>query len=216
MSKTIVCFGDSNTHGYNSKNNGRFTEKERYTCLLDELLGEEYLVREEGLGGRTTVFEDPLYEGMSGLSAIFYVLMTHEPIDLLVIMLGTNDTKERFHCNAENIAKGMERLVTKAIHTPKAFRDLKPNILVISPLPIEDGYDEIAEVSGEMGKGCAEKSRELAHFYEAMAQKMGVHFLDAASIPGMKMYPYDKMHFSPESHRLLAEKLAEIIPALCP
>ena len=62
MAKTIVCFGDSNTHGYNSQNMGRFTEKERWTCLLAEMLGEEYLVREEGMGGRTTVFDDPLFD----------------------------------------------------------------------------------------------------------------------------------------------------------
>ncbi len=215
MSKTIVCFGDSNTHGYNSKNNGRFSEKERYTCILDNLLGENYLVREEGLGGRTTVFEDPLYEGMSGLEAIFYVLMTHEPVDLLIIMLGTNDTKERFHCNAENIAKGMERLVTKALHTPQAFHNLKPNVLVIAPPPIEDGYQDVVSVSGEMGKGCAEKSRQLAHFYKEMADRISVHFFDAASIPGIAMYPYDFMHLSPESHRLLAEALAKLIPTLC-
>lgn len=215
MSKMIVCFGDSNTHGYNSKTGGRFSEKERYTCILDDLLGGDYLVREEGLGGRTTVFEDPLYEGMSGLNAIFYVLMTHEPIDLMVIMLGTNDTKERFHCNAENIGKGMERLVNKVLHTPKAFRNLKPNVLVIAPPPIEAGYETIASVSGEMGKGCAEKSRELAHFYQEMADRLGVHFFDAGSIPGIVMYPYDLMHLSPESHRLLAEKLAELIPQIC-
>lgn len=215
MSKTIVCFGDSNTHGYNSQNGGRFSEKERYTCLLGRLLGDDYLVREEGLGGRTTVFEDPLYEGMSGLNALFYVLMTHEPVDLLVIMLGTNDTKERFHCNAENIAKGMERLVTKALCTPQAFRDGVPNVLIVCPPPIEEGYRNVASVSGEMGKGCSEKSRALARYYQETAARLGVHFLDAGAIPGMAMYPYDCMHLSPDSHRLLAGALAKRIPEIC-
>lgn len=68
--KTIVCFGDSNTHGYNNKNGKRFSEHVRWPMVLQELLGEEYLIREEGLSGRTTVFEDPLYEGLSGVSMI--------------------------------------------------------------------------------------------------------------------------------------------------
>ena len=99
MKKHIVCFGDSNTHGYCADPNDtadhtdRFTEDERWPCLLQEALGEDYLVLEEGLSGRTTVFRDPLHECMSGLDVIYSTLMTHEPVDLLIIMLGTNDTK---------------------------------------------------------------------------------------------------------------------------
>ena len=119
MKKHIVCFGDSNTHGYCADPNdcadggNRFNEDERWTCLLQKALGDEYLVLEEGLGGRTTVFADPLHEAMDGLSAAFPVLMTHEPVSLLILMLGTNDTKERFAANAPAIAVGMERLIQK-------------------------------------------------------------------------------------------------------
>ena len=94
--KKIVCFGDSNTHGYNSKNGGRFSENERWTKLLDKYLGEEYDIAEEGLEGRTACFEDPLFEGLCGYNYIYPCIMTHKPIDLLIIMLGTNDVKERF------------------------------------------------------------------------------------------------------------------------
>ena len=92
MKKHIVCFGDSNTHGYCAMNDGRFDENERWTCFLQKNLGEDYLVLEEGLSGRTTCFNDPLFEGLSGLDYIYPCLMSHEPVDLLVIMLGTNDT----------------------------------------------------------------------------------------------------------------------------
>ena len=88
--------GDSNTHGYCAMNDGRFDENERWTCLLQKNLGEDYLVLEEGLSGRTTCFQEPLFEGLSGLDYIYPCLMSREPVDLLVIMLGTNDTKERF------------------------------------------------------------------------------------------------------------------------
>ena len=92
MKKHIVCFGDSNTHGYCADPNDtadhtdRFTEDERWTCLLQKALGEDYLVLEEGLSGRTTVFRDPLHECMSGLDVIYSTLMSHEPVDLLKAM----------------------------------------------------------------------------------------------------------------------------------
>ena len=106
MKKHIVCFGDSNTHGYCADpadcadGGDRFNEDERWTCLLQQALGKDCLVIEEGLSGRTSVFSDPLHECMSGLDVIYSTLMSHEPVDLLIIMLGTNDTKERLGMSA--------------------------------------------------------------------------------------------------------------------
>ena len=175
MKKTIVAFGDSNTHGYCSETCGRFSEEERWPCLLEKYLGEEYRVMEEGLSGRTTVFEDPLFEGLSGLSYIFPCLMTHEPVDLLIIMLVTNDTKARFSCNGENISKGLERLVNKALSIKDAWRN-GPRILIVAPAPIEEGCLS-APVVGEMGPDCVEKSRELAFWFEDVAARTGCSFL---------------------------------------
>lgn len=212
MKKTIVAFGDSNTHGYCSETGGRFDEEERWTCLLEKYLGKGYRVIEEGLSGRTTVFEDPLFEGLSGLSSLFPCLMSHEPVDLLLIMLGTNDTKARFACSAENIAKGLERLVYKAFSIQDAWRN-EPKILLVAPAPIEEGYAS-TEVAGEMGSGCVEKSRKLAYWYADTARRLGCSFLDAGSISGIHMHPNDYMHLDRDSHKLLALALAEKIPSL--
>ena len=120
MKKHILCLGDSNTHGYCADPNDcadhgiRFNEDERWTCRLQKALGDEYLVTEEGLSGRTTVFVDPIHESMDALSVAYALLKSHEVIDLLIIMLGTNDVKERFGANAACIAAGMERLILKA------------------------------------------------------------------------------------------------------
>lgn len=210
MKKTIVCFGDSNTHGYDAKTGGRFDETKRFTGLLSKALGEGYYVIEEGLGGRTTVFEDPLTEGLSSLNYIYPCLMSHEPIDLLIIMLGTNDTKERFNANARVIAKGLARLTAKAMTTP-AWNNNKPNILLIAPAPIKEEYYTY-EFGVIMGPDCSKKSYELADFYQKVAADMGCHFFDAGKVASVNSIDY--MHLDENGHAALANALAELLPTL--
>lgn len=211
MKKHIVCFGDSNTHGYRATDSGRFSEDERWTCLLGKMLGEDYLILEEGLSGRTTCFEDPLNEGLSGLSYIYPCLMTHKPVDLLIIMLGTNDTKERFNVSAACIAAALKRLIAKAM-TAACWANNKPNILVITPKAIEKEYENTA-VGPTMGKGCAEKSEQLSEEYRKIAELMGVHYFDANTV--VKEYnKIDYMHLDEEGHKALATALAELIPTI--
>ncbi|MBQ1311042.1 MAG: lipolytic enzyme, G-D-S-L [Blautia sp.] len=210
MKKHIVCFGDSNTHGYNAYNNGRFDETERWPSLLGQKLGEEYLIVEEGLSGRTTVFDDPLFEGLSGLSVIYPILMSHEPVDLLIIMLGTNDTKERLSVSAPCIALGMKRLVEKAISIRDCWRDGKPDILIVTPQNIGKGY-ETSDVAGTMGRGCAEKSEGLGEEYRKIAELTGCRYLDANEVVVSPTNDVDFMHLTREGHRELADAIAQVI-----
>ncbi len=214
MKKHIVCFGDSNTHGYCADpadcadGGDRFNETERWTCLLQQQLWPDYLILEEGLSGRTTVFPDALHESMSGLDSIYSCLMSHEPVDLLIIMLGTNDTKERLGANAAVIGIGLERLVMKAKTVP-AWRNGQPRILIIAPPHIGEGLYRRPE--GEpMGKGCPEKSRALAEKFAQVAENQGCYFLDAEGVAEFNQI--DCMHLSRKGHAQLAAKLAEMIP----
>ena len=215
MKKHIVCFGDSNTHGYCAEPSDcadggiRYNESERWTCLLNEKLGEDYLVLEEGLSGRTSVFSDPLHECMSGLDAIYSCLMSHEPVDLLIIMLGTNDTKERLGANAACIAIGMERLILKA-KSIAAWRG-EPKILVICPPHIGEGLYRVPE-GVPMGKGCPEKSRELAGYLRPVAERQGCAFLDAEGL--CEFNRHDCMHLTRKGHAQMAELLAPIVKGL--
>lgn len=211
MKKHILCFGDSNTHGYcadpNDTEDGgiRFNENERWTCLLQKALGDNYLISEEGLSGRTTSFPDPIHESMDALSVAYPILKSHEFIDLLVIMLGTNDTKERFYANPYTIAKGMERLVIKC-QSVDCWGENKPNILIIAPPPIGREHHDLV-----MGPGCAEKSEKLAETYAESAKLLNCHFFDAN---GCEFNSIDHMHLTKKGHAQLAEKLAKIIPTL--
>lgn len=215
MKKHIVCFGDSNTHGYCADptdcadGGARFNEDERWTCLLQKALGENYLVLEEGLSGRTTVFNDPLHECMSGLDAIYSCLMSHEPVDLLILMLGTNDTKERFGTNAAGISVGLERLIRKA-RSVDAWRS-EPRILVIAPPHIGEGLYN-SPGGDAMGKGCPEKSRALAPYFERVAKNTGCAFLDAEGLA--EFNSVDCMHLSRRGHSQLAACLAQLVPGL--
>lgn len=213
MKKHIVCFGDSNTHGYCAANNGRFDEDQRWTCLLQKNLGEDYLVLEEGLSGRTTSFDDPLFEGLSGLDYIYPCLMSHEPVDLLIIMLGTNDTKERFGASSACIALGLKRLVAKAIAVTDCWKDGTPNILVVTPQNIGREYAD-TEVGPTMGRGCGEKSEGLAEEYRKIADLMKVHYLDANQAVSAPPNDIDYMHLTEEGHRELADALTEKVRQL--
>jgi len=217
MKKHIVCLGDSNTHGYCADpsdcadHGDRFNENERWPRVLEKLLGEDYLVLEEGLSGRTTVFSDPLHEGMPALDVAVPILMSHEPVDLLIIMLGTNDTKERFASNAACIAIGMGRLVKKAIAT-ECWGGKKPNILVIAPPHIGEGMPQ-SDVGPSMGAGCVEKSRELAKYYKEQCDMIGCHFLDAQAL-GCEFNQVDYMHLTNAGHATLADALSKLVPTL--
>lgn len=217
MKKHIVCLGDSNTHGYcadpaDCADGGiRFNESERWTRRLQAQLGEEYLVVEEGLSGRTTCFEDPLFEGLSALSYISPCLKSHEFVDLLIIMLGTNDTKERFAASAGCIAIGMGRLVKKA-QACECWGNKKPNILVIAPPHIGEGMHS-SPVAETMGPGCAAKSRELAHYYKEQCALLGCHFLDAQAL-NCEFNQVDFMHLTKQGHATLADALTKLVPTL--
>lgn len=212
MKKHIVCLGDSNTHGYCARTNGRFDENERWTCLLGKKLGEDYLVIEEGLSGRTTCFSDPIHEALSGLDYIYPCLMSHEPVDLLVIMLGTNDTKERFGSSAACIALGLKRLVAKAIAATDCWAGQKPNILIVTPKTIDKDYEH-TEVAATMGRGCAEKSEGLREEYPKIAKLMGCHYFDANTAVKENNH-IDYMHLTARGHQELADALAKLIPDL--
>lgn len=206
MKKEILCLGDSNTHGYNAENGGRFPYDVRWPGVLAKLLGDDYHIIEEGLSGRTSVFEDPVHEGMNTLPMLSAILMTHEPLDTLIIMLGTNDTKERFGASAPIIGIGLDRLIRKALSVC-AWKD-NPDIIIVCPAPIQEGYYE-KTCGPAMGVGCSAKSFGLAKEYLAVANKLNCRFLDAGPIA--TVHPNDWMHLTPEGHTHLALALSEMV-----
>ncbi|MDL2324185.1 SGNH/GDSL hydrolase family protein [Ruminococcaceae bacterium OttesenSCG-928-A16] len=204
--KTILCFGDSNTYGYAATTGGRYSFAQRWPRVLASALGSGYHVVEEGLPGRTTVFDDPLTEGLSGLATITPLMMSHMPLDLLIVMLGTNDTKGRFGVEAGMIAKGMRRLLQKAMHT-EAWRN-EPNILLVAPTPIIPCYSKYDTLGG-FGPGADKKSEQLAAAYKLVAQELNLPFFDAGTV--ISADEADGVHLTVEAHEVLGKTLAELV-----
>lgn len=204
MKKHILCIGDSNTHGLctdpseNADHGSRYNEEERWTCLLQKALGEEYLVIEEGQSGRTCVYEDPAMDSVNLLPVLHALLNSHEPLDLLILMLGTNDAKKKFGTDAKKITKGMQILVEEAKSVPCWGAD-GPKILIVAPVPIEEGvtYPEFAP-------DCVETTKALAREYAFLAVAEQVDFLDAG---GCELTKADHVHLTAKGHRQLAERM---------
>ncbi|MFC0015038.1 MULTISPECIES: GDSL-type esterase/lipase family protein [Allobacillus] len=202
MRKRIVCFGDSNTWGLNAETMKRFPENVRWTGLLQEKLSDEYQVIEEGLPGRTSVVDDPLLEGMNGIDYIVPCIKSHAPVELLIIMLGTNDTKERFGLTAHNIAQGITRLAKKAQEAHEEIYDKALQVLVIAPPMIGSHYKK-TEVRKSMGDNCDIKSSELPGFLKEFVTNTNIFFLDASK--EVVMNEIDYMHLDENGHKQLSE-----------
>lgn len=136
--KSILCFGDSNTYGLVPGTNNRYEWGTRWSSILDERVRDKgYRVVEEGLCGRTTIFEDPLRDGRRGTELLPTILESHKPVDMVVLMLGTNDCKTVYDASAEVIGKGIEKLISqiKAVDS-----DIK--ILLMSPINLGKNVGE--------------------------------------------------------------------------
>lgn len=205
--KTIVCFGDSNTWGavpYESVA-ARHDWETRWPGVLLRGLGESSRIIEEGLSGRTTSWEDPLTPGRNGKVYLPIVLETHAPIDLLIIMLGTNDLKARFNLSAFSIAQSAGNLVEMAVR----FESKIPHVLLISPVLVVPSGQPEKDLTFD---GAVEKSKELAQHYQYFAQKHACHFLNAAL--HAKSSAIDGIHLDADAHRDLGQgicrKVSEI------
>ncbi|MBQ3072356.1 MAG: SGNH/GDSL hydrolase family protein [Oscillospiraceae bacterium] len=200
--KNILCYGDSNTWGWiPGKPECRFPYDVRWTGLLQKKLGDEYRVIEAGLNGRTTVWEDPVTPNRNGKATLGATLEMQRPFDLVIIMLGTNDTKIRFSATVRDITNGLAEIV-KGVRNYPYGADPIPEILILAPLPIREGV-----MDWPMGEtfdvSAMEKSRKLAEYYAVLAKDMGCHFADASAWG--QTSDLEGVHMTAETHASFAE-----------
>jgi lysophospholipase L1-like esterase len=201
--KNILCFGDSNTFASHPLG-GRHPYDVRWTGRLQALLGAEYRVIEEGLGGRTTVFDDQISPGRNGRTALPMAIGTHNPLDLIIVMLGTNDLKEQYHVTTWDLARAMEQLMHIIDAYEYAPHYQKPQVLLVAP--IEVGEDIENSPFGCFTRAAIAPSKAFASIYAPVAERYGAHFFDAASVA--RPSAEDQLHMDESSHRALADALA--------
>jgi len=200
----VLCYGDSNTWGYNPLTKERYEKDERWTGVLQKTLGSYCHIVEEGLNGRTTVWDDPIEGYKNGKTYLIPCLETHKPLDLVVIMLGTNDLKKRFSLSAYDIAQGAGALVDVMNKSNCGRMDKPPRVLLLAPPPL-GRLTEFAEMFG----GGTEKSRRLSQHYRNAALVYGCEFFDTSAV--IRSSNVDGVHLEKEDHEALGKAVAEIV-----
>lgn len=212
QTKTIMCFGDSNTYGaiptLARTGRHRFAPDRRWPGIMRRQLGNGWDVIEEGQGGRTTVHDDPI-EGLhkNGLKALPVCLETHMPLDLVVIMLGTNDLKHRFAVTANDVADSIEVLVRMIQRSEAGHGGSAPTVLVVAPPPMLE-----VDWFGQMFLGGAAKSLLFAGIFRDAAKRCGAAFFDAAEF--VESSAVDGIHLDSDAHRVLGTELAKAVQTI--
>ncbi|ANG65357.1 hydrolase [Marinobacterium aestuarii] len=200
--KTVLCYGDSNTWGQRPDGPGRHALDERWPGVMATELGAGWRVLVEGLGGRTTLFNDPIDGAhLNGLNYLTPCLASQKPIDLVIIMLGTNDLKHRFGVLPDDIARAAGKLVQQVQQSDAGLQDSAPAVLLIAPPPIRE-----VGATGTRFSGGQHKSQQFKTTYARVAAELQCHFLDAGR--HIEISPVDGIHLDLEAHRTLGAVVA--------
>jgi lysophospholipase L1-like esterase len=209
---TVLCYGDSNTYGQKPDKTSRYEINVRWTGQLQELLGDDYRVIEEGLGSRTTDLDYDKKPGRNGKTYLAPALHSHNPLDIVIIMLGTNDLKTQYRRSAEDIATALGGLVDDVRLYGETRIKEKPKIILISPIEINDQAPRFAEFyTGYYDAESMRESKQLSEAINEIATQKNVGFLDAATV---SKAGEDGIHFEEASQRPLAELIAQAVKLL--
>jgi lysophospholipase L1-like esterase len=217
--KRIMVYGDSNTWGFIPVESGsttRYPADVRWPGILKTALGQNYEVIEEGLSARTTDIPDPTLPhisgaGLDGSAYLSSALATHQPLDLIVIMLGTNDVKKMFDRSPYRIALGMGKLIDIVAQTKGGVGTSypTPRVLVLAPPPLGKLFPE---ARAERFAGGVEKTKAIPGYYEAVAKAAGAEFLDVGTLTTTD--GIDGVHLSPEAHKAIGIGVAERVKSI--
>lgn len=206
--KTVLCYGDSLTWGYNAETLDRHAFEDRWPSVLAKALGPDVAVIAEGLNGRTTAYDDHLADcDRNGARILPTILHSHDPIDLVIILLGANDMKPILCGTAFGAMQGMERLVELVRHHVWSFGDKDgPEILIVSPPPL---CETANTAFSAMFAGGVEQSAMLATLYADLADEVGCGFFDAGSVA--ETTPLDGVHLDVKNTRAIGKGLEPVV-----
>jgi lysophospholipase L1-like esterase len=200
----VLCYGDSNTRARNPVNGETYNRDENWAGVLQKALGDNYYIIKEGLGGRTTVWDDPIEGYKNGKDYLIPCLASHQPLDLVIILLGTNDLKKRFSVSAQDVALGVGVLIDIVKKSGCGREGKAPKVLLLIPPPL----GEKAEAS-DIFEGGREKSLKFPGHFKNIAKLYRCECLDTSTL--IKSSDIDGVHFEKDEHRKLGEAVANIV-----
>lgn len=210
--KTIVCYGDSNTYGFDPDTRERYPEDVRWTGILGQLLGNGYKIVEEGCNGRTTVYDDPSDPWKNGRPYLKACLNSHKPVDIVILMLGTNDLKKCYGLSAEEINNGIQILINDINDfAEEKLSGHRPVIILAAPPKVGEG---IGRSPSNFDISSVQRSAELSVLYKKTADETENCVFFNTQKKGITASETDCIHLSSESHRLFAQEIYELISAL--
>lgn len=205
--KTVLCYGDSLTWGVDAEGRARHAYEDRWPSVLQKALGHGVRVIAEGLNGRTTVYDDHFSPAdRNGARILPTILSTHAPLDLVIIMLGTNDLKPVYANNAVIVGQGVKRLVEIIRHQAWPMDYDAPDILIMAPPPLCETDDPVL---GPMFAGRIDEAHMLASVYADIADETGCGFFDAGSVA--RTTPVDGVHLDAENTRAIGRGVEPIV-----
>jgi lysophospholipase L1-like esterase len=203
--KTVLCYGDSLTWGYNPSDGARYPFGQRWPGVLQRELGDGVRVIEEALSGRTAATDSWLLPDRNGRTLLAPLLESHAPLDLVIIMLGTNDLAPSYHRTAAEVAFGCASLIWTVQKSRAGPGGGAPECLLIAPPPL----GKLSEFMGLFFQGGEGASQGLAQAYEVVARACGCHFLDSARF--VRASEVDGVHLEPPEHRALALAVKKVV-----
>lgn len=210
--KEILCYGDSNTWGHTPVTGCRYSRDVRWPGVAQKLLGSDYFIHENGIGGRTSIYDDPLVPCKNGLKSLDYALLSSRPLDMVVLCLGTNDMKIT---NVQGSRKGNETLIREILSANERFHTHEPifpngvRILLLAPIHIHPAI-EVINPGAQFSSNAANETKLFAQQFEALAAAYSeVSFLDASlyAFPSEE----DGVHMNEKSHQRLGTAVADKI-----
>lgn len=213
--KTILCYGDSNTWGNVPRSDRRWPRSVRWPSVLQSLLGDEYEVMSEGLCGRTFVAVDPERPHRTGITHLQAMLESNDPVDAVIIMLGTNDMKSTYGLDAKAIALHLEETI-KLIKSDKLDLEQTPAILVVCPpaviKPALKAKSPLGNELDERMVRALDISKELPNLFKIVAKKYGCLFLNAGDF--ICSSTIDGYHLDADGHLKLAHAISARVGVL--
>ena len=208
-SRTVLCFGDSNTHGTvamtGAKDRRRLEKSDRWPTVMADALPHDWDIIPEGHPGRTAVWDDPV-EGLhkNGARTLHAILESHRPIDLVILALGTNDLKSRFALSAHDIALGLQRLVTEVLRSDNGPNAQAPGVLLAAPVAVQE-----TGLFKDAFAGAARKSAVLPAALREVARGNGTGFIDLNDVAAVD--PVDGIHLDARAHAAIGAAMAKAV-----